>query len=780
MAAAERLAAAFRPGRDALAPVVEAIERLVPSCASGDVAARRALSRLAGLLTASLAEDGAAAELGARLLAACATLDGEWRDWGVAVQEELFERWLRAGAADAVWANLEARRRLLSAAPPALQRRLRRDRAEAFVRLGMLDLAATDLFLVRPAAVADDPAWHLIDLDRQLMAEAFESALQTADVLLQEHGASFAAPAARDRLRLVRAIALQRLERSEEARAAAGEVLTDAAAPAAFRELATGLLATMAEDAGDRADAARLLAPWLGGGAVSADEFEVRLAVWRHRLDELAASEDPRGDRRERAAALAAELAHEFEEMCRQWRAVPVQTGGMAFLQLGSRRDVLCQLWRALLLADPVDGAARCLDTWLIAESLGSAARRSGAPAGSAAEVQRRLVPSGGALLVYLPAPKGSMVLTVDADAIGARPLPGDVGLRRRVHAMHAACRDGDAAALATAAAAAAPWVLPPELAAALQRRPRALIAGRELLARLPFEALMWPDAAVPWLGLHCALAYAPSLPLLLRGASVAAPATGSESAPAVAVLGPADAGTATDSAWPRPALQLGERELRRAVAAVASAACSVHSGRAAGRGALGELVAAPVGIVLAHGVQSATFPYDTGLLLADGGDGRTGDAVFAADLDDLTVRARLLVLCACATGRTSVRRGDAAGADLASALLARGAGAVLAADDDLMLGASLRLVEALVAGLVDGLEIAEALRAARARAFAASGSIRDALMPQLHLDGMGFAPIALPRAPSGGWALPAFGATALLGVGVALGFAARRRRSRG
>lgn len=668
--------------------------------------------------------------------------------------------------------NLAVAEQRLAAQPAAtwLRAEFHETRARLHVHLGLPDLVERDADAAAAAGLAPGRLTWL-RFAYAMSIEDFAGALRLGDALLADLTID------RAEVLLFMARALGRdfdpgpgerptpRTMAEQALAAATQPTTRARAnlELAMFDLGTGDPAAAARRLA-AADAARAEIP-----PERAFEFAAEAAVARARLA-LATGDDAS------LPDLRTELLRLRDELFARWRSMPLRVGGLGFLQFGERRDVLAALIavdRRLAPAHP----ERALQHLLDAQALGTLARRFAHEPGTAAEVQRSLAPADGGILVFLPTVLGECSFVITRAAIEFHILPRSDHLLRDLRAFRGAMLTSDASPAAIAelqdrGRALLVQILPPHALAQLRTWRSCVIVGRELLGKLPFEAL--PGFEAPWLGVEKALWYLPSLPFGLeraRGRTQLAPPTvdcllvaatrevpGPEGQPVLAIR---DAElTAVVDAWAQPRVLAGTKAARSAILAR-------------------EVAPTDLLWILGHGHSVPTTTDDErpiALAMADA-------FLRCADVDAWAGSAPasdrrvppVVALSVCGGESGPPRRGDDTGGHLAGAFLAAGADAVLAADADLRIDGHLALLRELHAALHDGTALAESLRRARAALVAGGGEFSH---PRHHahfsIFGMGDVAVrAAPRATS--WWLVV--GAALVGVAGLAGLLRSRQR---
>ncbi len=455
------------------------------------------------------------------------------------------------------------------------------------------------------------------------------------------------------------------------------------------------------------------------------------------------------GRPREVLAEQLARAEAAFERFLAHWSRTPLRSGGVGFLHYGKRRQIIAELIRLTLAVHPGEaGRRRALSIALRVEAMGSTARTLAIEPPPIEEVRALLTGEGRGLLVYVPpGPAGGHVFGVDAarivhaetpgiDAIDARRRDLAVALRRAARAEGDDARaEGEWTGLADALGEK---LLPAEVARAIAGWDAVTVVGRHGLGDVPFDLLPIGDGER--LGRAKALSLLPSVPVgiaLARRERDALPADGPD---VFAVLTPeVDHALAAD--WPEAtSIPLPDDDRDRLLESF-GARRVVRSGGDATPAALldPKLAGARALLVLAHGVYDPGRTGGGAALLLAGPDG----LVRSPDLERIDAPP-LVVLLACGAGRGPVRRGDDGVGRLGESFLLRGARAVVAADADLELGATLDLMEEFGARLAAGASPAEALRGARDRL--ARDGRHPASRVRVQLIGLGDRPLPKPR----------------------------------
>ncbi len=748
--------AAARSGRTPLELLDLAVTAAVAGGERDDIAT-------AYVLRASLAETNPAEQRRLLLEANDRTAHGHHAPFVMLARIDLAEE--RFGDAAG---NLAAAEQILRTRTdaPWLRAEFFETRARLHLLLGLPDLVARDTEEARAAGLS--PARDaLLHLHYALSIEDFGGALRLGDAILAEHPSLD-----RAEILLLMARAHARDPEPQTARPTPrtlAEQALGAATTPAVRARALIELAMLALDDGDIATGASRLA--------AADAERVAVDPARaFGLDATAGVARARlalaGDDAAALGSTRAELLRVRDRLFDQWRSMPLRPGGLGFLQFGERRDVLAALIAVEHRLAPAH-PERALQHLLDAQALGTLARRLAHDAGSAADVQRLLAPADGGILVFLPTVFGECSFVITRDAIGFHVLPRSDRLLADLRAFRRALLADDrgpgvTAALQARGRALLSQILPPDALDQLRTWRACAIVGRELLAKLPFEALPGFDAA--WLGVEKDLWYLPSLPFGLERAR----ARGSRPAPerdCVVVAATRD----EPGPQGQPALRIADAEVRAVVDAWSrrDVLVALRADRAALQGQ--DLLHTDLLWMLGHGSvvdTTATDERPIAMAMADG-------YLRCADIDAWP-RGRVppvIALSVCGGESGPPRRGDDTGGHLAGAFLAAGADAVLASDTDLRIDGHLALVRALHDALAEGDTLARALRRARMALVSAGGEFAH---PRHHawfsIFGLGDVVVraAPARSPLGAWLVAAGAMVLACGLGAAI--ALRRR----
>lgn len=689
--------------------------------------------------------------------------DGEWARLGA--RKLLYEAALTAGDVERAYRLLPRYQEVVDPVTAGLAE------ADLMLRIGMVRTLAVVLDRIEAAPAKEEQRWRIagLRLQEQLANERFEAARAGATELL---AAGTLPGTLADQVRLTEAFAIARLGDGASAETRLRALLGRADLRPEYATMARAELAMLRLQRGDPvAAAAAELGPDRQAALGSLPDWSLaaRARCELARGSPAATSE---------LVAVHAALLQQHRFLLRQWRATPVFSDGVAFLQWSVRRELLVCLC-ACELALGGDGAAtRCLGYLLEADACGSLARRLGAPAGDPATLLQRALPPNGLLVWFLPAPRGSLALLAQAGSVRAIPLPGDIPLRGLVRELRQSVRDetvlgfGWREALATRTAPLATWVFPPALREALAATRRITILGRELLTGLPFEFLPSPADPSLWFGHTHALEYLPSATL----ATMAPPVVPAAGPARVTVLAATSQSAESAARYPDCTVPLDGARLATITAAIDPQVVDVGL-EATGAGLTAALAQTDALVLLAHGrrrhpddaTEELQRQRPLGVVL--------GDGFFGPErLLDAARMPQLVVLASCGTARAGVDRGED-GQLFGTAWLAAGARAVLSAEGDLELRATERLLAAFLAELTAGIEPAEALRRARVAVAAEPRFAHPAFHCALRLDARGPAVLRVPATPAGGSVWPWAVGGSLLVVAVLVW---RRRPQRG
>ncbi|HLQ38004.1 MAG TPA: CHAT domain-containing protein, partial [Planctomycetota bacterium] len=438
-------------------------------------------------------------------------------------------------------------------------------------------------------------------------------------------------------------------------------------------------------------------------------------------------------------------------ELGREWQQQPAQRGGIGFLHLGQRRDLLDQgigLELALARAEGrADGPVRALQLLLDLQAHTSLARARGAPACSVAFVQRGLLADGRAALVYLPARRATWVFVVDRQAVTARELPGDLAADEQLAtflsrlARAPTCKDdvreNVIASLARTGKLVRELLLPDDLPTRLAAYSGVTVVGADLLGGVPLEALPLEDGRL--LGEVVPIDNTASLPLvtaLASAATASAAPAGQHTDAAVLVLGCTQPSARVPEAPGLAGFPFPIAELRPGLADYARKAV-VHSDAEVTRKALLGASFDDVDVlqIVAHEVHRRDGDRECGLLATDG-------VVWRSDLDARPVHG-LVIVSSCGGGDGPGRIGEGEGfTSFVGAFLWNGARAVIASRNELQALDHLRLMARCHAHLARGDSPARALQQARSEMAMGSDLLARAQRALLQVSGAGQLPL--------------------------------------
>ena len=539
-------------------------------------------------------------------------------------------------------------------------------------------------------------------------------------------------------------------------------------------------LAALLNDNGRSTEASKRLAglrsrtPWLTPSARTDERWDANVLGLQLAYEEVRAALTRDGTDADAGPDLAV-IERSFEQLIAGWSDAPVRPGGIAFLRLNPRRELL-----SVLLSATIERASvrRALVYVLRAQEQGTLARNLGVSGTTVEDVQRCLTTESRGLLVYVAGRTTSHCFLVGPDWIDCVPLAPafaiDRARRKLLAALPAALTAGAPSDLTAPIAAASELYLPEAVRAGIAGWDEVLIVGLDGWGHVPFECFPGDRAA---LGTERAIGYLPSLPIGVRLAA------------AVAERSPVDAGLHVVAATSgEPIDWNGERLDPIQISPTEQAALRASFGDARfdlARAAQLESVraASPRATlqVIAHGVYDGRRERPAGLLLFDS-LGRPAP-LWADDVEAADVPA-LVVLSACGVARGPIRRGDDGRAHWGGALLLAGAACVVSSHFDLELRANVAFSADVHAALAEGASVAEALREARAAAADRTSPVGELTSRLIHAYGASWLrvrdrdrPTVEAGAPKAPGSSPAWlAAVALAALALALGAFARRR----
>jgi tetratricopeptide (TPR) repeat protein len=421
-----------------------------------------------------------------------------------------------------------------------------------------------------------------------------------------------------------------------------------------------------------------------------------------------------------------------------QWRGQPLRRGGIGFLHLDDRRELLASaIELELTIAvrrGRTDGAEAAFAQVLPVQSLTSLSRGRGAPPCSVHEVQRDFLLPGHAALVFLPARRHGHAFLVERDRITHFELAGELpyapALRRFVSALRrapgtdGANRETICRALATDGTTLRAALLPEPLLARLGTLRGLTVVGGDLLGSVPLEAIPLADGTL--LGEALPIDALPSLPLGLHLARSAPSAAGPSrvlllgcTAPAAEVV----LATGCESfAFPWSTLESSLQKYGTTAVVDVAATCARILGAA--------YAAADVVHVVGHAAPEID-ERGPGLVARDG-------VLRPGDLESIGVHGTVLVsMCGGGDGPRRVGDGDVT-TSFAGLFLWQGARAVVASRNVLLAKDHLRMMASVHVHLAGGDAPAVAVQKAR-RELAREGDLfarSQRALVQVHGDG--------------------------------------------
>ena len=470
--------------------------------------------------------------------------------------------------------------------------------------------------------------------------------------------------------------------------------------------------------------------------------------------------------------ALLDELQTRYDAFLEAWGRTPVRAGGIGFLHMSVRRQVLGDL---IALHASQDSAHAALVPLLRAHELGSLARRRELRAPSTQPELCALAPADGGLLVYLPAPARSHLFAIRPSGLRHYVLPRQEELIPRGRRLRGLLANAPTPgreqeqlnAIDALASELSELLLPTELRSELDSWHSLGIVGADQLGRLPFEILPGADGAR--LGLRHALYHLPSLPV---AAWLTERAQDSSLAPASDLLLIA-ATEERESGEPPIAF---DPEAGGARLSAPYGSSTVRTGARAWIDA-DELRAASVLQLVAHGVALLDRERPAALALAPRSAEAESGLVHSSELERLPLPP-LVVFASCGAASGPPRLGDDGVADLGGAALLAGARCTILPPGPVGYSSTEDLLSVFHTELAQGQSPAEAMRRARAELAARPGWEHPYHYALLQVVGAGDRPLFVERRTP--WGTRVGYGLAGLALAGALGFALRRSRSRG
>lgn len=420
-------------------------------------------------------------------------------------------------------------------------------------------------------------------------------------------------------------------------------------------------------------------------------------------------------------------------EWLQAWNDVPAPTGGLGFLEFARRRRVVAALVGARLTMDPGPaGVLHALEVVFREQGLGSLTRelQETAPPSSLRGALEVLAGKDRALLAYVWGRDTGWLLWVDEEGACSAPLAAPrvvEKLRRRVSA-HTIPDAGASKTLAELS----DLLLPRALRSRMQRAGLWHITGLERLGQLPYARL--DDGRGP-LGVTTALCTLPALQnaqqLAARRAGdpeLSGPPRPRDSGPAVLVVSAPEVDPAIARNAQLDPIPWSEVEQHALIGHPEAGGLALTKDQAS-HGQL--LQATPANYDVLHLVcHGAPAERDGRAALWLAPDSQHPDGrITYADLQQLRFP-DLVVLSACAAGRSATRRGDDAYAHLGGVFLSRGATGVILSPEPVLYATVREWSPSFRAALRSGADPAEALR--RSRAALQGSALQDALAWQL------------------------------------------------
>lgn len=404
--------------------------------------------------------------------------------------------------------------------------------------------------------------------------------------------------------------------------------------------------------------------------------------------------------------------------MIAEWRQHDPAQGGIGFLQLSDRRELLAAgielELRLASLEKRSDGPARALQILLDQQAETSLARHRGAATCSVATLQRDLLQDRHAALVLLPSRRRSWAFLAEAATVTAWELKGGSILSRageavvsslaRTPATRGETRELRDSSLHAVLGSARELLLPESLQARVTQVAHLTVVGADLVEGVPFETLLLDDGRL--LGEAVPISNTASLPLVAAIAKTTTPAK--SAAARVVVFGCTSPEAVPEAArvvafefpiaelqpgldrYPHPPTVLVDEQVTRDV--VLDARFEDHD--------IVHFVTHHV-----HGVGGTAYG---ALVVRDG-------LLSALDFEERRLRG-LVIVSACGSGLGPARSGEGEDfASLAGAFSWNGANAVVASRTELLVLDHLRLMQRVHTQLAAGKSPAAALQIARA-----------------------------------------------------------------
>jgi hypothetical protein len=415
-------------------------------------------------------------------------------------------------------------------------------------------------------------------------------------------------------------------------------------------------------------------------------------------------------DRERRLRSNLDRVRRAWTEFLSHWSGAPARGGGLGYLHIAERHQLLQELIELeLAVGGEAIGASQALQHVLDAEQQSTLSRRMRIKPTDVEELRRELTDSRAGLLVYLPSRDRSFVFALDTRGVRLFHLDAEFRARGPCHALAAAAQSAVRAArgieepeLVAAAADCARVMLPAALEEHIAAWRDVLVVGIDDFGYVPIELL--PARGGGTQGTRRAISYCATGAMALTLQRAPTPGTGH----ARLLLAPDVEGSE---------LPLSDSEMHDLVSAVSrDSEILAGADAVASRLSLAADEKVTLLYVFAHGTHDATSERP-GVLLMSPSSSSTGN-VRAEDVEAMN-EPPMVLITACQVGRAPMRRGDGGRSDLAAAFIHAGAQVVVLPTCDLEAAATVRAVPRILRSLTSGMQSAEALRSVRAELIA-------------------------------------------------------------
>ena len=633
-------------------------------------------------------------------------------------------------------------------------------RGQIYLDWGLVDLAARCFELEReavaamPAAGVDDASHYRRQANRHLANLALaQQDIDALDDLVRraeaDHETYDANPGEVSRLRIRRALLWNELERADpsrprRARAALEDELEHEGDPREWILPKLTLVEIAIREGGFDAARAVLeeIEPALElGRTASGDRYDIFATM----TGRLALN---RGDQGEAGDQALAVLEQGFEGMLQRWRESELRAGGYGILWHGPSTAMLSEVIRARMHEAPGEaGVEAALLAVSRVAALGSLARRRGATPPELDRIRDALIGDDPrhAVLLYLPSPLRGHLFVVTRDALEHHPLEMEDHLvpacERMTDELSTPLDDPSGEARRRERREAATRLLLGPIRDRLDGWERLTVVGLDLLAGVPFDALVGPSGGPLW-RTH-SICSVPSLPIAVAIAEQASPDVERDQVWLLGAARPAE----VEGRAPPPDLPLDGQTARSLLAPYdleresffgAAATADPLASQRAGRVLLLQL--------LVHGTTIPDEERDVALVLTPSrGD---GGLLRASTVEGWSSVPPTVLLTACWSGAGPRRRGDAGASDVGGAFLGMGSSCVLLSDFPLDYHATVRLSQVFHREAAAGASPSSALRRARVE-LAEDPRFGDLFYTShLRVIGAGHRPIVAPRTP--------------------------------